>query len=160
MLRVLTTLFQIRFSTYCLFYFFFLMIRRPPRSTLFPYTTLFRAMVDPAEKLAARGIWRDVHDVWLAVGPVGCSGCSFIFHRAELLCSLFGVAAGGCLEYRRLGPGRSCGSQEDLAGSRSRRAELLRVLSEFLFKHRAMAWNPVPRARSLLCSPGGTPQRD
>src|ERR1035437_9310758 len=27
---------------YCLF-FFFLMIRRPPRSTLFPYTTLFRS---------------------------------------------------------------------------------------------------------------------
>src|SRR2546430_7259632 len=27
-------------------YFFFLMIRRPPRSTLFPYTTLFRS--DPA----------------------------------------------------------------------------------------------------------------
>src|SRR3712207_7172341 len=25
--------------------FFFLMIRRPPRSTLFPYTTLFRSMV-------------------------------------------------------------------------------------------------------------------
>src|SRR5882724_12120664 len=24
------------------FFFFFLMIRRPPRSTLFPYTTLFR----------------------------------------------------------------------------------------------------------------------
>src|SRR2546422_7763799 len=27
----------------CLFLFFFLMIRRPPRSTLFPYTTLFRS---------------------------------------------------------------------------------------------------------------------
>src|SRR6476661_9615408 len=26
------------------FCFFFLMIRRPPRSTLFPYTTLFRSM--------------------------------------------------------------------------------------------------------------------
>src|SRR3712207_8227740 len=26
-------------------YFFFLMIRRPPRSTLFPYTTLFRSTV-------------------------------------------------------------------------------------------------------------------
>src|SRR2546430_4059468 len=26
------------------FYFFFLMIRRPPRSTLFPYTTLFRSI--------------------------------------------------------------------------------------------------------------------
>src|SRR2546422_11521519 len=28
----------------CLF-FFFLMIRRPPRSTLFPYTTLFRSIL-------------------------------------------------------------------------------------------------------------------
>src|SRR5258708_8238302 len=27
------------------FFFFFLMIRRPPRSTLFPYTTLFRSAV-------------------------------------------------------------------------------------------------------------------
>src|SRR5438094_6362590 len=27
------------------FLFFFLMIRRPPRSTLFPYTTLFRSAV-------------------------------------------------------------------------------------------------------------------
>src|SRR2546430_8936310 len=27
----------------CLLIFFFLMIRRPPRSTLFPYTTLFRS---------------------------------------------------------------------------------------------------------------------
>src|SRR2546422_5848352 len=27
--------------------FFFLMIRRPPRSTLFPYTTLFRSRGDP-----------------------------------------------------------------------------------------------------------------
>src|SRR2546430_8244018 len=26
-------------------YFFFLMIRRPPRSTLFPYTTLFRSLI-------------------------------------------------------------------------------------------------------------------
>src|SRR5437667_7518728 len=28
---------------FCLFLFFFLMLRRPPRSTLFPYTTLFRS---------------------------------------------------------------------------------------------------------------------
>src|SRR5437899_9916174 len=28
-----------------LFSFFFLMIRRPPRSTLFPYTTLFRSQI-------------------------------------------------------------------------------------------------------------------
>src|ERR1039458_8951223 len=29
-----------------IFVFFFLMIRRPPRSTLFPYTTLFRSPPD------------------------------------------------------------------------------------------------------------------
>src|SRR2546430_17274727 len=30
-------------------FFFFLMIRRPPRSTLFPYTTLFRSIQRPGE---------------------------------------------------------------------------------------------------------------
>src|SRR5256886_13476835 len=39
-------------------FFFFLMIRRPPRSTLFPYTTLFRS--EP-HRLAARPL-----------RPVGC----------------------------------------------------------------------------------------
>src|SRR3712207_7785367 len=34
-------------------FFFFLMIRRPPRSTLFPYTTLFRS-------LQARREWNDI----------------------------------------------------------------------------------------------------
>src|SRR2546430_13398370 len=39
--------------------FFFLMIRRPPRSTLFPYTTLFRsAAPDRQEGRAARGASR------------------------------------------------------------------------------------------------------
>src|SRR6266446_8117756 len=36
-------------------FFFFLMIRRPPRSTLFPYTTLFRSgLPDPARPGAGR----------------------------------------------------------------------------------------------------------
>src|ERR687892_475084 len=30
---------------FIIYVFFFLMIRRPPRSTLFPYTTLFRSVV-------------------------------------------------------------------------------------------------------------------
>src|SRR5690348_17886209 len=34
----------IRYSRCRVFLFFFLMIRRPPRSTLFPYTTLFRSL--------------------------------------------------------------------------------------------------------------------
>src|SRR6266542_6191976 len=33
----------ISFLIFFLYIFFFLMIRRPPRSTLFPYTTLFRS---------------------------------------------------------------------------------------------------------------------
>src|SRR2546429_4533725 len=33
-----------------LLFFFFLMIRRPPRSTLFPYTTLFRSHVAAVAK--------------------------------------------------------------------------------------------------------------
>src|ERR1039457_7357916 len=33
-------------------FLFFLMIRRPPRSTLFPYTTLFRSMHSPASRPA------------------------------------------------------------------------------------------------------------
>src|SRR5260221_14754065 len=39
------------------FSFFFLMIRRPPRSTLFPYTTLFRSQAE----LVRRG-WRGQDD--------------------------------------------------------------------------------------------------
>src|SRR5438105_14761765 len=34
------------------FLFFFLMIRRPPRSTLFPYTTLFRSRTRDRRSLA------------------------------------------------------------------------------------------------------------
>src|SRR5438309_5414714 len=34
--------------------FFFLMIRRPPRSTLFPYTTLFRSVEVEAERDVAK----------------------------------------------------------------------------------------------------------
>src|SRR2546430_7959930 len=34
-------------------FFFFLMIRRPPRSTLFPYTTLFRSVADPLAQARA-----------------------------------------------------------------------------------------------------------
>src|SRR6266496_4485765 len=35
--------FLYNFALYLSLYFFFLMTRRPPRSTLFPYTTLFRS---------------------------------------------------------------------------------------------------------------------
>src|SRR3712207_2973446 len=37
-------------TTYYVFAFFFLMIRRPPRSTLFPYTTLFRSLTGQGQQ--------------------------------------------------------------------------------------------------------------
>src|SRR3712207_7028374 len=51
--------------------FFFLMIRRPPRSTLFPYTTLFRSEVPLLRE--ARG----------GAGDVAVDG--LVHHRADLL---------------------------------------------------------------------------
>src|SRR5205085_10843470 len=47
MCKLLQIYYSIKFALmmYVIFLFFFLMIRRPPRSTLFPYTTLFRSML-------------------------------------------------------------------------------------------------------------------
>src|SRR3712207_9013010 len=39
--------------------FFFLMIRRPPRSTLFPYTTLFRSVPHEVVRLPGRLLTAD-----------------------------------------------------------------------------------------------------
>src|SRR5256885_4723689 len=38
------------------FLFFFLMIRRPPRSTLFPYTTLFRSFPSTTQRTAENSV--------------------------------------------------------------------------------------------------------
>src|SRR5258707_11847890 len=46
------------------------MIRRPPRSTLFPYTTLFRSVVDANERIT-----------WIHTGPNG-DGWGSIVERA------------------------------------------------------------------------------
>src|SRR6266496_6397307 len=40
---------------YHILFFFFLMIRRPPRSTLFPYTTLFRSQAGGRAGLGPAG---------------------------------------------------------------------------------------------------------
>src|SRR3712207_7693807 len=55
-------------------FFFFLMIRRPPRSTLFPYTTLFRSgearwLQRPADVVGVEVGEDDVGDV---LGRVAC----------------------------------------------------------------------------------------
>src|SRR2546427_5909044 len=48
-------------------FFFFLMIRRPPRSTLFPYTTLFRSLL-PRHRRVARWLEDDGRLIEPAVG--------------------------------------------------------------------------------------------
>src|SRR3990167_696437 len=47
---------------------FFLMIRRPPRSTLFPYTTLFRSEPVTGQKPLHGGFWK-------APAPIGFAAC-------------------------------------------------------------------------------------
>src|SRR5437763_17191717 len=47
-------------------FFFFLMIRPPPRSTLFPYTTLFRSPICVSLKLAM---------TYVVVGTSSITGC-------------------------------------------------------------------------------------
>src|SRR3712207_9081224 len=48
--------------------FFFLMIRRPPRSTLFPYTTLFRSLYDLGFSIVAtRGTARAIRSLGVPV---------------------------------------------------------------------------------------------
>src|SRR2546422_11712836 len=49
--------------------FFFLMIRRPPRSTLFPYTTLFRSL----EPLLQRAVGEGVRLTLTLGAPDACS---------------------------------------------------------------------------------------
>src|SRR3989339_1879205 len=63
--------------------FFFLMIRRPPRSTLFPYTTLFRS--DRAFGASSRDcLW----DLALSDGIRSEEHTSELQSRSDLVCRL------------------------------------------------------------------------
>src|SRR5260370_28978458 len=70
-----------------LLFFFFLMIRRPPRSTLFPYTTLFRSQgVDvggrPDQADLARCLFRR-HVTWRADDGAGARLLGFAARSEE-----------------------------------------------------------------------------
>src|SRR3712207_7743232 len=78
--------------------FFFLMIRRPPRSTLFPYTTLFRSCPWGRENQAGEGrresamheciaSTEDARPATICSGSQGCGGSESIRseeHTSEL----------------------------------------------------------------------------
>src|SRR2546427_6179012 len=88
-------------------FFFFLMIRRPPRSTLFPYTTLFRSTGDgrtddtTAFETAASTVGRSgggviytppgkyvVRDVWLRSNTRSEEHTSELQSQSNLVCRL------------------------------------------------------------------------
>src|SRR5258705_8871814 len=62
------------------------MIRRPPRSTLFPYTTLFRSPVrqTPARAMAAVAPWRHASGSTRVDGTVDLTGGRSEEHTSEL----------------------------------------------------------------------------
>src|SRR2546430_9975784 len=57
------------------------MIRRPPRSTLFPYTTLFRSLLQHQRAAARRG-W-DVRPLGRASSPAGERAEELVGSRSE-----------------------------------------------------------------------------
>src|SRR2546430_3949881 len=69
-----------------MFFFFFLMIRRPPRSTLFPYTTLFRSHL----ALADTPVPQRLPDAGPGRGDVGRSEehTSELQSQSNLVCRL------------------------------------------------------------------------
>src|SRR2546425_6373109 len=62
-------------------FFFFLMIRRPPRSTLFPYTTLFRSIGTSNGTTAT--IWPSLADT-SGIARAASSTCRSEEHTSEL----------------------------------------------------------------------------
>src|SRR3712207_9232867 len=77
-------------------YFFFLMIRRPPRSTLFPYTTLFRSDDDYARELVAAAE-RTRQDESIITGEGRLRG-----RRVAVVAGEFGFLAGSDRKSTRL----------------------------------------------------------
>src|ERR1044071_10356616 len=69
--------------------FFFLMIRRPPRSTLFPYTTLFRS---------GEGVPRAVRGILTAHGAVAAGDHRSEEHTSELQSRVDNSYAAFCLK--------------------------------------------------------------
>src|SRR5947199_1625667 len=63
-----------------LFFFLFLMIRRPPRSTLFPYTTLFRSRI-----VAGQGPYPDQYRVLTYALVQGLMALGMQFASAQAL---------------------------------------------------------------------------
>src|SRR3712207_6797870 len=78
--------------------FFFLMIRRPPRSTLFPYTTLFRSSVDHVEWVVGTVERRSTTHTDGRCRSGLAVGLADLQTRGLALHTLYGAHDGPCLE--------------------------------------------------------------
>src|SRR2546430_13578672 len=85
------------------------MIRRPPRSTLFPYTTLFRSQLEPNQlagrddQRAVRGaeaLGRHLDVVRVGVGPRSEEHTSELQSQSNLVCRLLLEKKKGEISYR------------------------------------------------------------
>src|SRR3712207_7014279 len=99
-------------------FFFFLMIRRPPRSTLFPYTTLFRsgrltgtrdagitrACYGEGEQVAAEKVTAFGRDLGLVLEPRSEEHTSELQSRQYLVCRLLLEKKKQHYTYIRLSP--------------------------------------------------------
>src|SRR2546422_4621216 len=70
------------------FFFFFLMIRRPPRSTLFPYTTLFRSRARESRLVDRSGSTGHVGRAARPTCPRSEEHTSELQSRLHLVCRL------------------------------------------------------------------------
>src|SRR3712207_8489371 len=101
-------------------FFFFLMIRRPPRSTLFPYTTLFRSSGTLISALAFELFPEAVHlgGLWPAGLGLVAGGLTFVVINT-LLDSWVAQSAGDPYEV----PGLPPEAAEDISGAEAQQTE-------------------------------------
>src|SRR3712207_7346016 len=118
---------------------FFLMIRRPPRSTLFPYTTLFRSRVLTTIDRNPQIVERLVEGVSSAVEDIGAGAGSAVRD--------IGAGAGSTLE--ELGPGRS---EEHTSELQSRQYLVCRLLLEKKNITLLLSFSPLTLLHSSLMS--------
>src|SRR3712207_7085445 len=111
-------------DSHFLYFFFFLMIRRPPRSTLFPYTTLFRSS-------AARPRVR-------VTSHPGASAATVPVARATAIVTLSTRTSIGTLKR----------SEEHTSELQSRQYLVCRLLLEKKKKNKYRAYNSMPHTHN------------
>ena len=86
-----------------IFYFFFLMIRRQPRSTLFPYTTLFRSTDFQAHELPTHDLICNGKTVDVKTTKYRTGRLIIMPHKKNDQCDMYLLVVGEFPEYTVVG---------------------------------------------------------